>query len=640
MCGIAGIVGPAEPDRIEMMTRVLQHRGPDSWGTQRFPQAGVALGHRRLSILDLSERGHQPMTDNQQRLWITFNGEIYNFQEVRRELEAKGHRFKSSTDTEVILYAYKEWGADCLQKLNGMFAFVIWDNEAKTLFGARDRVGIKPFYYYQSGPLFLFASEIKAILATGLVPKEVDFEALHTPALYQASPLTGFKGIYKLPPGHIVTLRDGCMSIRPYWSVKPREENPGLKSAVDQLDALIQDAVAGQMISDVPVGAFLSGGLDSSLIVALMKRHSNQPITTFTIRYSDADQKFERMADDSFYARKVAELFGCRHYEFTIEPKVTELLPKMIWHLDEPLSDPATINTYLISKAARENGIIVLLNGMAGDEVFGGYRSQLACLLANQYRAYVPEFARQMITSVVDRLPAATRTRGIRTTRWAKRFLSLASLPGEDRYVFNGMMDADRYRSMFAWVHTPEAGLFDHHHVRTLRRPLTCNGASYLTRMCLADTQVYLPDHNLTYSDKCTMAASVEGRPPLTDHRLLELMFSLGPSYRIRRTTQKYLLKKVGERHLPKEIIYRPKAPFGAPLRAWMRGGLAEMVSDYLSPATLRSRGLYNAKFVERAIQNDRAGKEDNAHLLWRLLCNELWFRTFFDDPAPAVLSR
>lgn len=630
MCAIAGVVGSADREQIETMTQIMAHRGPDSWGVQLFPNDAVALGHRRLSILDLSERGHQPMSDGAQRFWITFNGEIYNFQEIRRELEKKGYTFSSGTDTEVILKAYQQWGADCLERFNGMFAFAIWDTKTRTLFAARDRIGIKPFYYWHDRGHFVFASEIKSILASGLVPKEIDYLALHTPALYQAGPSTGFKGIHKLPPGHSLTLHQDKLVLKRYWQIEPTEEIPSSNDALERLDELINSAVKMQMLSDVPVGAFLSGGLDSSLIVALMKKHSGQAISTFTIRYSDADQKFERMPDDSSYARKVATLFDCQHHEFTIEPKITELLPKITWHLDEPLSDPAAINTYLISQAARDHGIVVLLNGMGGDEIFGGYRSQLACLYANRYRACVPEFARDLIGRAAERLPSATRRRGLRFTRWTKRFLSLAAVPGEDRYISQGMMNEETYGSMFSWQHASRSTFPEHHHSVSLKARLGRPGLGYLTRMCLADTEVYLPDHNLTYSDKCTMAAGVEGRPPLTDHRIAEFMFSLHPTFRIRRSTQKYLLKKVGERYLPREIVYRPKAPFGAPLRAWIRGPLSEMVRDLLSVECLKRRGIYNPQFVKGAIERDLQGTEDNAHLIWRLLCNELWCRTFF----------
>jgi asparagine synthase (glutamine-hydrolysing) len=640
MCGIAGIVGCAEPEPIERMTRVQAHRGPDSRGVKIFPQEAVALGHNRLSILDLSERGHQPMSDVEKRFWITYNGEIYNFQEIRRQLEQKGYRFASNTDTEVILSAYREWGPECLKEFNGMFAFAIWDTRERTLFAARDRLGVKPFYYHYSNCRFSFASEIKALLESGLVPKEVDYPALHTPELYQAGPLTGFKHIQKLMPGHYLLLRDGTVSLQRYWKIEPREVDVPYQEAFEQLDALVNSAIQLQMISDVPVGAFLSGGLDSSLIVALMQKHSGQPVSTFTIRYAGDDQKFERMPDDSRYAKEVASLFNCRHTEFTIEPKITDLLPKLVWHLGEPLSDPAALNTYLISKSAREQGIIVMLTGVGADEIFGGYRTQLACQIATQYRACVPEFGRHLVSRAVDLLPSATASRGIRSVRWAKRFLALADHPGDNRFALKSGMSPQEYRAMFSWDRVPAMNFWEHSHVRSVSSRLSSNGSgndnghrlAYLTRMCLADTEIYLPDHNLTYNDRATMAAGVEGRPPFTDHRVVEFMFGLPPHFRIRRLTQKYLLKKVAEKYLPRNIIYRPKAPFGAPLRAWIRGGLSEMVNDYLNPETLKRRGIYNPAFIAQALQDERDGREDNAHLIWRLLCNEIWLRTFFSN--------
>lgn len=634
MCAIAGVIGTTDLNCIERMIAAQAHRGPDSSGIKIFKQDAVALGHRRLSILDLSDRGHQPMTDPEERFWITYNGEIYNYQEIRCRLEDKGHTFKSNTDTEVILHAFREWGPECLQSFNGMFAFAIWDTQERTLFAARDRLGVKPFAYYHSGGLFAFASEIIGLLEAKFVPREVDYLALHTPDLYQSSQRTGFANILKLLPGHYLLLRQGKLTLNCYWKIELKETDPPLAVAEEELDGLIGSAVQLQMISDVPVGAFLSGGLDSSLIVALMQKHTRQPVSTFTIRFAEADQKFEQMADDSRYARIVADQFGCRHHELTIKPNMTDLLPKMIRHLGEPLSDPAAVNTYLMSKAARDAGIIVILNGMGADEIFGGYRAQLACVLARRYRACLPEFARTMIRGAVDRLPSATARRGIRSVRWTKRFLSMASLPDDTRYALKGSISPEDYHSLFSWNHVPPAAVWNHPHVQTLTSLLGGNGSDYITRMCLADTSVYLPDHNLTYSDRCTMAAGVEGRPPFTDHRIVEFMFGLHPHFRIRRSTQKYLLKKVAEKYLPREIIYRPKAPFGAPLRSWIRGELREMVDDCLSPKTLRRRGIYDPKFVAQAIEDDRTGREDNAHLIWRLLCNELWFRTFFDAPC------
>jgi asparagine synthase (glutamine-hydrolysing) len=634
MCGICGILNYPDdsyPELIRRMTELLKHRGPDDWGVKNFPDDRVALGHTRLSILDLSPKGHQPMCNDSGKLWITYNGEIYNYREIRGELTGKDYKFSSNTDTEVILYSYKEWGTKCLDKFNGMFAFAIWDDDKKVLFAARDRIGIKPFYYFQKGKFFVFASEIKAILASSFVDKEVDYHALHTPAMYQASPFTGFKGIYKLEPGCYLLVDNQGLKINKYWKINPIENGVDERKSRDELDDLLNESVTRQMISDVPVGAFLSGGLDSSLIVALMHKNTKERVTTFTIRYSKHDQNYEQMPDDSKYARKVAEIFGCRHYEFEIKPDITNLLPKMIWHLDEPLADPASINTYLIAKSARENGIVVLLNGMGGDEIFGGYRKQLACLMSDWYQSYIPEFAQFLLKKLTDRLPVVLGSQGIRTIRWTKRFMSFATLPQAQRYFASGIIDARDFRSLFSGTILDNGNLWTTHYVQSQKSTLERKDISYLTRICLTDTQGFLPDHNLTYSDKCCMAEGVESRPPLTDHEIVEFMFTLRPAFRIKGVTQKYLLKKVAERYLPKEIVYRPKAPFGAPLRSWIRGALSEMIGDYLSPTSLKQRGVYNPEFVWKKIENDKNGLEDNAHLIWTLLCNEIWFRTFFN---------
>ncbi|MCA9740262.1 asparagine synthase (glutamine-hydrolyzing), partial [candidate division KSB1 bacterium] len=600
---------------------------PDNSGHQWFDRWQSGLGHRRLSIIDLSPAGHQPMSNVRGNLWITYNGEIYNYQEIRAQLEAAGCRFRSNSDTEVVLKAYEQWGETCLHKLNGMFAFAIFDQESGELFAARDRVGIKPFYYHAKGVALVFASEIKAILATGLTPKSPDDFALHTPTRYQISPYTGFQDIFKLPPGHCLTFSGGELKIKQYWDVETAERLHDESSACDELDWLLQDSVRLQMIADVPVGVFLSGGLDSSIISALVRKNTEQDVHAFTIKFADTDQKFEKMVDDSFYARQVAGQLGFLYHELEIEPKIDELLPKMIWHLDEPLADPAAINTYLISRAARELGIIVLLNGMGGDEIFGGYRKQLACLKADTYQKVVPGFLRAPLEKAFEKVPVATGRQGLKMLRWSKRFLSFASLPQVERFLVADLaFSAQEYRSFFR----NGVGYYDTHYFQSQNARLNLANVPYLTRMCLNDTKVFLPEHNLTYSDKATMAAGIESRPPLTDHRLVEFMFSLPPEFRIRKNVQKYLLKKVSEKYVDREIIYRPKAPFGSPLRSWIRGPLAPMVDDLLNEDSLKKRGLYNSAFVSKLIKNDRSGLEDNAHVIWTLLTNEVWFQTFF----------
>ena len=586
--------------------------------------------------MDLSPTGHQPMVTPSGRYWITFNGEIYNFQDLREELRGRGCQFQSTGDTEIILHAYEQWGADCVKRFNGMFAFAILDTQSGRLFAARDHIGIKPFYYWHQGDRLVFASEIKGILECPFVDRRPDHEALLNPARFQISPRTGFEGIQKLPPAHSLTFHQGQLKIERYWQLDPVESDTRPDAEVfEELAALLKEVVRLQMIADRPVGTFLSGGLDSSIISALMREHNAGDIHAFTIKFSAADQRYERMADDSFYARKVAKQLGFRFHEFELQPAITELLPKMVWHLDEPLSDPATINTYLISKAARDLDIVVLLNGVGGDEVFGGYRKHLACLKAETYQQFVPRIVRDGIEGLARRLPVAGQHGGFKYRRWLKRFASFASLPEAERYLASDLsLSPEHFAALFLG-----RSYHDTYFFQAQRATLSRTDLSYLTRMCLNDTNVFLPEHNLTYSDKAAMAASIETRPPLTDVRLVEKMFTLPPRQRIRGNTQKFLLKKIAEAYLPREVVHRPKAPFNAPLRAWIRGPLAPMVEDLLSEAALRRRGLYNAAWVRARIDHDRRGLEDNGMLIWTLLTSEVWFRTFFKDVCPGTLA-
>ena len=639
MCGICVYVNrdgrPIDPIIFGRMTDIVAHRGPDDRGVEIFHgQPFAALGHRRLSIIDLSDAAHQPMTDGNDKLSIILNGEIYNFKEIRDELQNRGYLFRSKSDTEVLLYAFREWSEKCLDKLNGMFSFAIWDFAKGELFAARDRLGIKPIYYHYKGDTLLLSSEIKSTLASGLVSIEPDWTALSTPWHYQVAPETGFKGIRKLEPGHFLRFSARGLEIRKYWDLEPTEVDIGEKEAVDRLSELLRDAVGLQMISDVPIGAFLSGGLDSSCIVALMSKLPVAPIRTFTIRFDESDQRFEAQVDDSRYAREVAILFGCDHREITIKPDIVNLLPKMTWHLDEPLADPAVINTYLISKAACEAGVKVLINGMGGDEIFGGYRKYLACLLAEQYGRLIPFALRRIMGRWAQSLPVADSGRSSKSIRWYRHFAKMAMRPTDLRFLAADMaaVPPEMYSRLFS-IKVSNVCYLDLPSVAARKAIVNRNGLSYLTRMCLEDTKHFLPDHNLIYSDKATMAASVEGRPPLLDHRIVEFMFSLHPKYRINGLTQKYLLKKCAASLLPEKIVKRPKASFGVPLRSWIRRDLKEMVNDVLSDSATKGRGLYNLATVRKLVQADQHGKEDNALLIWSILTRELWFRTFIDKP-------
>src|SRR2546422_2833299 len=615
MCGICGIVGAIDRHTLDDMTQALAHRGPDGHGVIRPAGETFGLGHRRLSIIDLSPAGAQPMSDPTGRYWITYNGEVYNFPELRRELESQGYVFRSATDTEVVLAAYERWGSACLDRLNGMFAFAIWDRASRSLFAARDRLGIKPFYWAETKSALLFASEVKGILASGLVAAEPDTPGIHNPWHYPSAPRTGFRRIQKLPAGHWLTWRDGRTTVKRWWSIEPCIDPISESQAEEELAHLIDDAVRMQMISDVPIGALLSGGLDSSTIVSLMQKHARESVHTFTIVFRPSDRRLEVTDEDGRYARRVAQRIGCDHGELEVYPDVVTLLPKLVWHLDEPIADPAAINTFLIADAARANGVTVLLNGMGADEVFGGYRKHLACLLASRYQSLLPRAARHVVERVGQALPVAGKRSGYRLARWTKRFLGFASLPLVERYLLSDLsMSPEEYQHLYA-----NATLFPYERsaeVASRREAVSRPGLSYLTRMCLADTTVFLPDHNLTYTDKATMTAGVESRPPLIDHRIVEVAFPLCDRVRIPCPTPKGILRRVASRWLPRSVVQRPKSPFSVPLRAWVRNDLREMIDDLLSESALRSRGLYNPAAVRALIDRDRKGTEDHSHVI------------------------
>jgi len=630
MCGITGLFNIGNANILSEMGSSIFYRGPDDEGIEWFERHNSGIGNKRLSIIDLSSFGHMPMANEKRNLWITYNGEVYNFREIRNELISKGYKFISDSDTEVILKAYEEWKENCLEKFNGMFAFIIYNSDDNSFFAARDRVGIKPFYYWYNGKAVIIASEIKSIFKTKLVEKSPDLLALCTPTRFQIYPYTGFKNIFKLPAGCYLSFKNNKLDIVKYWDIYPTENEKITEAeAIEKLDYLLEDSVRMQMISDVPIGILLSGGLDSSIIAALMRKNSNGEIHSFTIKFSKSDQKFEQAADDSYYSRIVSDLLGFKLKMLEINPDIEDLLPKIIWHLDEPLADPAAINTYLICEQAQARGIPVLLNGMGGDEIFAGYRKQLACLKADIYQNLIPASLRNFIENTIVKLHVASKTKGYRRIRWVKRFLSFASLPQYERFLVSDLsFNKSTFESLFKEKVRYEDSYFYKSQIKNFENP----ELSYLTKMCLNDTKTFLPGHNLLYSDKSSMAASVETRPPLIDHRIIEFMFTLPTKYRIKHNKQKYLLKEVAKKYLPKEIVNRPKAPFGSPLRSWLRGSLSEMVDDLLSESSINRRGFYNAAIVRDMIEKDRSGAEDNAHFIWILLNNELWFRTFFEN--------
>ncbi|MGZ3882625.1 MAG: asparagine synthase (glutamine-hydrolyzing) [Bacteroidia bacterium] len=629
MCGIVGFINCGTQTELVQAVKALHHRGPDGAGLEWFTEKGSGLGHTRLSIIDLSPKGSQPMYHKDSGNWITLNGEIYNYAEIRKQLEEAGYTFNSHTDTEVVLLAYDKWKEKCLELFNGMFAFCIYNENSGDTFIARDRLGIKPLYYWSRNNKLAFASEIKSLLQLQEYKREPDILAMQTPVHYQVRPFTGFRDIYKLPPGYYLkfTAKDG-MFIKQYWDIVISENNLSEGEAVDQLDQLLNDSVRLNLVSDIPVGAMLSGGLDSSILCALMQLKMQQPLNTFTIKFEKKDLKLQGNTDDSYYAALMAKTFGFKHCEITLKPDITELLPKMVFSLDEPIADPAAINTYLISKTAKEQGISVLLNGMGADEVFGGYRSYLACLKADTYQKIVPAPIRSMIQKVAHGLPESNARKNYKYIRWVKRFVEVASLNQFERQV--AIKNAGLRSDNFNQYYTEAFPIKNSYYYQLENATFNKSTGSYLTRMCLNDTKGYMTDHNLNYSDKSMMAAGVEGRPTLIDHRIVEFMFRQKPAMRINGNIQKYLLKKVSEKYIPKKIIYRSKAPFSAPMRGWLKNELSEMVNDILSYDTIKKRGIYNPAYVQDLISKNKKGIEDNSQMIWRLMVNEIWFRIFF----------
>ncbi|MFZ3554532.1 asparagine synthase (glutamine-hydrolyzing) [Streptomyces sp. BH055] len=628
MCGIAGTYwwpdGKVVTDRL---TDTLAHRGPDGAGRYGHPAGDgeVQLGHRRLSIIDLSETGAQPMVSD--GLALTYNGELYNAPELRAELEGAGARFRGTSDTEVLLEAWRRWGTDCLPRLRGMFAFGIFDERTGELVLARDQLGIKPLFLLRRGGGLVFASELKALAAvTDLSP---DPSALVASLLYYWVPDSrcAFREAEKLQPGSWMRFGpDGRVERGRYWNLKD-VASEGRERARNgeqpDLAAIVEESTKRHLMSDVPVATFLSGGLDSSYLTALAARH--QPgISAYTIGFRAEDAKFEAMPDDLRYARQVARRFGVDLHEIEIAPNVLDLLPQMTYSLDEPIGDPAAINTYLICQAAREAGVKVMLSGMGADELFAGYRKHLANMIALRYQR-VPRPLRRGVSAAVDRLPVATSRRGFRSVRFAKRFLSFADLPEETAFR----------RSYTMYDQQELLALLDPDLADTVDDVLTEHADVYedndlddfVNRMCLGDARMFLPGLNLTYTDRSSMAASTEVRVPYVDVEVVKAAFAFPGDRKIVGRQGKAVLKEAATSILPREIVYRPKGLFSAPLRAWMSRDLAPLVREVINDGELVRSGFLRRDALQRLAAADAAGQSDYSKHLWHVLTLEYWYR-------------
>jgi asparagine synthase (glutamine-hydrolysing) len=629
MCGIAGTYNDpiAEPE-FRAMIGVLAHRGPDAAGLSRATTpVPVWLGHRRLAIIDVSDAGNQPFEKH--GLVLVYNGEIYNYIELRRELEGCGAVFATRSDTEVLLEAWRHWGPAALTRLRGMFAFAVYDRVSGRLVLARDHFGIKPLFIARTGGRLVFASELKALVRLPGFRPAIDDAALAALLLYDWIPddQSIYRGVEKLAPGTYATMDpDGRYQVHRYWDPVAAFGARTLAPEMSLADAL-ESSVRAHLVADVNVGAFLSGGLDSSLLVAMARRH-NPAIRCYTIGFRPVDQRLEAMPDDLRYARQLARQLGLPLEEIEMSPDVARWVPSFVAMLDEPIGDAAALNVFAMCRAARASGITVLLSGMGADEIFSGYRRHHACLLGSMYRR-LPSLGRRAIETVVDRLPVASKTRGLVAARWAKRFVAIARHDEEAAYrrsyTYYDPEDLDRLLCGRATSHVAE---LCRRHARTYWAAGRTRGRdAQLERMCLTDLQMFLPALNLAYTDRASMAASVEVRVPFVDRDVVAAAFALRGRERIRGRVQKVALKQVAERWLPRDLVHRPKSSFGLPLRAWTARDLRGELDATLPDGALVQRGYLDGAVIRGMIDHNASGRADHAQALWQLLAVEHWMR-------------
>jgi len=631
MCGIAGYCGNGLPAWLEQSCTDLRHRGPDDGGVYVDPKGRIGLAHCRLAILDLSSAGHQPMSYGDGRYQISYNGELYNFRELRTELEALGYRFKSHTDTEVILAAWQEWGRQCLNKFNGIFAFGLWDATEHQLFLIRDPLGVKPLYWATASDRSVyFSSETGPLMKVPGITRECSPEALdaYLAFLWIPAPRTLYRDIQQLLPGHLLVCAPGKLpKIEMYTDLYAQIlREPIHKRTPGELWEILKTCVNRQRISDVPIGVFLSGGLDSTGILAACE-HQRDQLTAYTIAFNRIDSNFEAASNDLAYAKEAAVRYGVRHEILEVDANITTRLPEYLAHMDQPVGDHAPLASYLICQAAAARNTKVLLSGQGADEIFAGYPWHRAGVLASQYN-HLPGILRQyLIEPVARRLPGGKGGKWLGNLRRLKRFLSSASLPWPERYVaLCRYLDPNRRKEFQVQL---QGDMAEKTYLDALRESADL---SLLGQMLYTDLKTFLPDLNLFYTDRTGMAHGVEVRVPYLDLDMVRFAFSISDDQKIGLGSNKVLLKEAMKPHLPAGIINRRKAGFGLPVRSWMQSTLRPLIQEHLSSTRIRKRGLWNSQAVERLINEQQSGREDRAYLLFALLALELWMVHHLDN--------
>lgn len=631
MCGICGVLDYNSDNAIDNITLkqmcdAMRHRGPDDEGIYISPQSkpSVKLGHRRLKIIDLSQSGHQPMSNENGRIWIVFNGEIYNYKELRVELENKGHIFKSHTDTETVIHLYEEYGEDCVRFLRGMFVFAIWDEDKKMLLLARDRVGKKPLLYYHQNNKFCFASEFTAILASNLINKQIRPEAIdyYLTFGYIPAPLTIYRNVFKLLPAHILMLKDNKLTIRKYWELDYSHKiKISEQEAEEEVLKLLKDAVRVRLYSDVPVGAFLSGGIDSSAVVALMSQFLDRKVKTFSIGFTENEYS------ELKYARTIAKRFATEHREFMVKPRAMEILPLLVERYGEPYADSSCIPTYYVSRETRQF-VTVALNGDGGDELFAGYERYQAMLLA-EYYSRTPNFLKDILGGFAGMLPNLGDPKN--KLNRLKRFFKAANLFSRQRYMkWTSIFDEDLKESIYSDAFSKE--LFAIAPLKFMENFFdNSNSLDMLDTLLRLDTNTYLPNDLLVKVDIASMANSLEARSPFLDHKLMEFVACLPSGYKMKGLIKKYILKKALVDFIPQANLWRKKMGFGVPLNAWFRNELRDFLNQTLLSDKSLKRGYFKPEHIKRMVQSHAAGRRDYSYQLWALLMLELWHERFID---------
>ncbi len=629
MCGIYGVIDFSRRERtgpiLARMGEVIEHRGPDDQG--HYESGGVGLGMRRLSIIDVAG-GHQPIANEDETIWLVLNGEIYNFQGLRDELIKKGHTFRTRSDTEVIVHLYEEEGTNFFKRLRGMFGLALWDAKRERLVLGRDRIGEKPLYVLRESGRLLFASELKSILRVEGVPRRMNFAALqeYLALGYVPAPLTLLEGIEKVLPGHYLVVENGRITDQEYWDVPlGQTEQRSEAEWIEIVRQKLLETVQSQLVSDVPLGAFLSGGIDSSMIVAAMARLTGRPVKTYSIGYEGEHSYYNELP----YANLVAKAFGTDHHEIIVRPEVSDLLPKLIWHLDEPIADSACLTTYLVSKLARES-VTVILSGVGGDELFGGYRRYLGDSVHRWYR-YLPRAVRQtMLPAIFKRVPQDRATAWKDYARYGAAFVKTAELEPADRYMsYVTLLSRNIQRELLRVAERDNsndlaAAALQSYFAR-------CAGSDSLARIMYVDLKTSLPDDLLALTDRMSMAASVECRAPLVDYELVELASRIPSDLKVHGLTMKYLLKKAVTPWVPREVIERKKRGFGAPVGSWLRSDLQPLIRDLLSEEQVRQRGLFHWPAVENILRAHHEQSADYTNQVFALIALETWCRIYLD---------